>query len=146
MSTPTKYHPAFDFSDAAPGPDVGVALDAELVAVAQSVAETVRALGDIRRSDGALRNGLVGDEQIASGVVDEFLAPMAELVAHAEDAEAIATDASQETAAARDAAQATSHLLAAKAASIALYGWPDYGSISDPPGPPGNETDYGSIG
>lgn len=72
MSSPTKYHRGFSFSDyqatnpsqPLPGPSV----DNELENVEQSVNETIDALADLRRSDGKLNNGIVTPEALAPGL------------------------------------------------------------------------------
>lgn len=73
MSNPTEYDRQFGFaayaaqhpSDPLPGNQV----DAELNAVKASLDETQDALADVRRSDGALLNGIVGLDQLAPDVL-----------------------------------------------------------------------------
>lgn len=64
MATPTKFTPGFDFSESMTPP--GVQIDIALAEIAQSIRETVDALGDVRRSDGALKNGIVTAESLST--------------------------------------------------------------------------------
>ena len=69
MADPTKYERGFSFSgfqSINPNkPLPGSTLDSELSNIEQSLDEAISALGDIRRSDGLLRNGIVGRDALA---------------------------------------------------------------------------------
>lgn len=72
MAEPTKYERSYGFADyqannpsrPLPGPEV----DRELDDIANSLDETIDALADIRRADGALQNGIVTRDSLAPGV------------------------------------------------------------------------------
>lgn len=68
MANPTPYEPGFDYSDfegSSPGtPMPGGQLDNDFANIALSVDETIDALGDIRRSDGALNNQIVTEDSL----------------------------------------------------------------------------------
>ena len=70
MASPTKYTQAFDFSDfAADNPSAplpGTRVDIELAAIQASSDEVVDAIADVRRSDGALKNGIVTADSLAA--------------------------------------------------------------------------------
>lgn len=70
MANPTKYTQAYDFSDfAADNPSTplpGTSLDVELAAIQTSIGEAVDAIADVRRSDGALANGIVTADSLAA--------------------------------------------------------------------------------
>ena len=73
MADPTKYTKGYSFeghqannpSKPLPAPR----LDDELENIATSIDETIDALKDIRRSDGALKNGVVTSDAIAPAVL-----------------------------------------------------------------------------
>jgi hypothetical protein len=69
MATPTRYTRATSFSGyqaTSPNrPLPGPSLDNELSNIETSVNEAISALGDIRRDDGQLRNGIVGRDALA---------------------------------------------------------------------------------
>lgn len=72
MANPTPYTKGYDFTGyQAVNPTLplpGNQVDAELSGVATSIAETIVALGEVRRSDGALRNAIVTTEALAVDV------------------------------------------------------------------------------
>ena len=144
MSNPTKYVVSNDFSTLPPA-DHGAAMQTELEAIAQSSVELVKAIGDVRRSDGALRNRIVGQDDIEAGLVDQLAAETSVLAQQASAAEAVAVGAVPQAVAASEAAAAASQRIADRAANIARYGYPDYGFITEPPGPPREEQDYGTL-
>ena len=76
MAVPTKYEPGYSYSgyeSANPSlPKPGSQLDNDFAEIAQSIDETVDALSEIRRSDGALANGVVGPDQLSAGLVMGF--------------------------------------------------------------------------
>jgi hypothetical protein len=73
VSNPTPYTPSYDFSDfEASNPTVpkpGAQLDNEFENIAESLGETITALADIRRSDGALNNEIVTVDSLADDVL-----------------------------------------------------------------------------
>ncbi len=76
MSVPTKYDPSYSYSGfesvnpASPKP--GAQLDNDFSQIGQSISETIDALGNIRRSDGALANKVVGTDQLSDTLVLGF--------------------------------------------------------------------------
>lgn len=87
MSNPPPYVPSFSFSgfqetnptDPPPGP----MLDNEFDNIANSVALTITALSSVRRSDGALVNGIVTPASLASDLTIGVQTPTAWVTAHA---------------------------------------------------------------
>ena len=65
MADPTPYAPGYDFTSVEKGPQ----FNAELADVALATEELVDAVMDIRRSDGALKNGIVTIDSLAPGVL-----------------------------------------------------------------------------
>lgn len=76
MADPTKYTPGYDFSNyqaSQPNkPLPGDRVDVELADIAQSIDETVEALKDIRRADGALQNGVVVADSLADSLITDI--------------------------------------------------------------------------
>lgn len=76
MSDPTIYVPSYSFSGwqatnpskPLPAPQV----DNELANISTCFSQTIDALGDVRRSDGALQNGIVTVESLAPGLTAGF--------------------------------------------------------------------------
>ncbi|MCH4543141.1 hypothetical protein [Ochrobactrum sp. A-1] len=72
MADPTKYTPTYNFTafqtQAPTSPMPAPRLDEQFDNISQSVNQTVDALGDIRRSDGRLRNGIVTPESLSSAL------------------------------------------------------------------------------
>ena len=72
MADPSKYTPGYNFSGyqtvnpSSPLP--GTSVDTELAAIATSTEELRDAIKDIRRSDGALKNGSVGPDQLSAAL------------------------------------------------------------------------------
>ncbi|THV13867.1 hypothetical protein [Rhizobium rhizophilum] len=108
MPSPIYYQRAYNFTPGVPGLQVNI----ELENVEQSVNSTIDALKDVRRDDGALKNGIVTVDslspQVAAGIGAGALA----------SAEAAA--ASELAAAASEAAAASSASVAAGAAETAI--------------------------
>lgn len=73
MANPTPYTQAYDFSDfASENPSTplpGDRLDIELAALERTTDETIAALADVRRSDGALKNRIVTRESLSSSLL-----------------------------------------------------------------------------
>jgi hypothetical protein len=117
MADPTKYGRDYSFTgyqannpaDPLPGNKV----DTELDNVAASVGETIDALADVRRSDGALVNGIVTEESLAADVLQVF---QDQVDAATAQAEAAATSA---TAAAESASDASASATAASGSASA---------------------------
>lgn len=121
MANPTKYTPGFSYSGfeaSNPGrPKPGAQLDNDFAKIEDSIGETVDALADVRRSDGALKNGIVTTDALADAAVTQaklapaVLAGIAEAEAAAEAAAASAQeDAETAAAAAEAAAQARAYV------------------------------------
>src|SRR5690606_27525149 len=82
LADPTKYERSYGFADfqsnnpSSPLP--GSQVDNELENVEASLGEAIDAIKDVRRADGALKNGIVTinslDAQVAAGVGDGALA------------------------------------------------------------------------
>lgn len=76
MADPTKYTPGYSYSgfeSANPtAPKPGAELDDDFANISQSIDEIVDAVRNVRRSDGALANGIVGPDQLASSLVIGF--------------------------------------------------------------------------
>lgn len=76
MAVPTKYNPSYSYSgfeSASPAsPKPGAQLDNDFAQIEQAIDETIDALGEIRRSDGALANGIVGPDQLSAALVMGF--------------------------------------------------------------------------
>jgi hypothetical protein len=72
MAEPTRYERGFSFTGfqaTQPNkPLPGTSVDAELDDISAAVGSAVSAINDIRREDGALRNGIVGPEALAPGL------------------------------------------------------------------------------
>lgn len=127
MADPTKYTPGYDFSNFQANtpnkPLPGDRLDIELADIAEAVDQTIDALKDIRRSDGALKNGVVTFESLADGVLVEVSDGVLTEAREARDeavASAIASAASQ-TAAAASAVQAAASAVQADISADAAF-------------------------
>lgn len=76
MAVPTKYNPSYSYSGfesvSPASPKPGAQLDNDFADISQSLDETIDALSEIRRSDGALANGVVGPDQLSAGLVMGF--------------------------------------------------------------------------
>lgn len=74
MANPSRYTPSYDFSDfeeTQPStPKPGVQLDSQFNDISASTTELRDAIIDIRRSDGALQNGIVTEDSLAAGLLD----------------------------------------------------------------------------
>ncbi len=101
MADPSKYTPDYSFTDYQTSeptrPLPGVRVDVELAAIAESIDESVDAIKDVRRSDGALKNEIVTVEslspQVAAGVGSGALAAQEAAEAAQEAAETAQTAA-----------------------------------------------------
>lgn len=86
MADPTKFTPGYDYSGfeaSQPNkPKPGARLDTDFANIATSVDEIVEAVKDVRRSDGALKNGIVTYESLDVSAI-EALGPNGALVADA---------------------------------------------------------------
>lgn len=110
MADPTPYDPSYSFTGfQASNPTTPLPadqVDNELENIAESLSETITALADVRRSDGALKNGIVTFDslspevaaQVGEGIEDALVA--AEASADASAASATAASASADDAAA----------------------------------------------
>lgn len=102
MADPTKYTRSYGFDDfqsanpSAPLP--GAQVDNELENIELSLDEAIDAIKDVRRADGALKNGVVTidslDEQVAAGVGEGALAAAQTATEKASEASGYADDAS----------------------------------------------------
>ncbi len=72
MADPTKFTPPYDFSDYQAtnpiSPLPGTQIDISLDQIAQSSDTIVEAIKDVRRSDGALKNGIVTPDSLAASM------------------------------------------------------------------------------
>jgi len=68
VTNPTKYQQSYDFTgfqaNNPNSPPPGVQIDIQLESIEQSIGQTVDALSDVRRSDGALQNGIVTQDSL----------------------------------------------------------------------------------
>lgn len=133
MADPTKYTRNYSFTDfqqANPQePLPGQQIDDEFIEIQTVIGEAVDAIKDVRRSDGALKNGIVTveslDPTVAAGVGSGALAAQQAAEAAAADAEAAAEDAEEAQAAAeaaRDVALAAGARLTATSATSTAVG------------------------
>ena len=78
MADPTKYVPGYDFSAYQAGlpnkPLPADRVDIELADIANAIGGTVDAIKDIRRADGALKNGIVTSDSVAPEFRTELVA------------------------------------------------------------------------
>jgi hypothetical protein len=145
LADPARYVQSYDFSAFAENnpstPLPGVQVDVQLADIQTSTTELRDAIKDVRRSDGALVNGIVTEDSLEDGLV-------ATLTAQTGVAEA---EASADEAAASAAAAAISEFNATQAANalediadlLESGGlWTDYGSITETAT---SSADYGSI-
>lgn len=139
MADPSRYLQSYDFSafqennPSAPLPAVQV--DVQFADIQTSTTELRDAIKDIRRSDGALVNGIVTEDSLEAGLLATLTAQTG--------ADAVAEDAAE--AAASAAAAAASELILETIADLLGDGsgfFADYGSITDATA---SATDYGSI-
>lgn len=76
MADPTKFTPSYNFSDyqaqAPASPLPGAQVDIQFQAVKTTTDQAIEAIKDVRRSDGALQNGVVTADSLASSLVIGF--------------------------------------------------------------------------
>jgi len=76
MANPTPFAPSYDFSDfAARNPATplpGDQVDVQFSALQLTTDQTIAGLGDVRRSDGKLKNGIVTPDSLSAGLVMGF--------------------------------------------------------------------------
>ena len=114
MADPTPYQPGYDFTAI----DAGTFLNTELADVAEASNVAVAAIKDIRRSDGALKNGIVTAESLgpsAIAVLIEQVGPEGDIAAEI----LIAAEASALTASNAATAALASETAAAASATAA---------------------------
>lgn len=74
MAVPSRYVQSYDFSafqeNQPSTPLPAVQLDVQLADIQTSTTELRDAIGDIRRSDGALVNGIVTEDSLEDGLID----------------------------------------------------------------------------
>jgi hypothetical protein len=144
MSNPTIYVQSFDFSDFASAqpttPLPGLQVDVQLSDIAASLISMRDCIVDVRRADGALVNGIVTYDSLATDLLDQLLA-----LSMATDAAASAAAAAASAAAAdvdADRAEVAADTLASVAATLAAGGgyadWGDWHSA------PGTTLDWGT--
>lgn len=126
MANPAPYVVSYSFgnfqANSPTTPLPGASVDNELANIATAVAAVISALGDIRRSDGALNNGVVTFDSFEAGL-QLMLDPtngqlVAAAVATAQAAQAAASGSA--TAAAGSAASALTQALAAAASAATV--------------------------
>jgi hypothetical protein len=116
MSDPVPYSRTYSFTDYQAGnpsaPLPGIQVDNELENVEQSLGEAIDAIKDVRRSDGALKNGIVTvdslDPTVAAGVGSGALASAEAAAASADAASDSAVAAAASATAASGSATAAS--------------------------------------
>lgn len=145
MANPSRYQPSYDFSDfestQPTTPKPGVQLDVQFNDIAASTTSLRDAIIDIRRSDGALANGIVTYDSLASDLLSRLLAESDADAAAASAAAAAASAA--EAAATADENQSLQTSLEAAIEAIETGGvYGDYGSIT---GVASSSDDYGAI-
>jgi hypothetical protein len=145
VANPSKFTQSYDFSafqeNNPSTPLPAVQLDVQLADIQTSTTELRDAIMDIRRSDGALMNGIVTEDSLAADLLDQLLAESRADEAAASAAAAAASADEAEAATEENLALQTTLNAAIEALETSgFYG--DYGFITDTPGPP---TDYGSI-
>jgi hypothetical protein len=138
VANPARFIPSYDFSDfesTQPNtPKPGVQLDSQFDDISDSTTQLRDAIIDIRRSDGALVNGIVTEDSLEDGLLETLTA--------ATGSAAITTAAAAITVAQAEV-EAAAVQLAAVAEIIEAGGFfGDYGSITEAPG---QTLDYGSI-
>ncbi|MFK3857795.1 hypothetical protein [Agrobacterium pusense] len=81
MADPTKFVPGFDYSDFEQSnptlPKPGAQLDNDFANIKQTTDQTIEALKQIRRSDGALKNGIVTADSLSPGLIIGIETPQA---------------------------------------------------------------------
>lgn len=81
MADPTKFVPGFDYSDFEQSnptlPKPGAQLDNDFANIKQTTDQTIDALKQIRRSDGALKNGIVTADSLSPGLIIGIETPQA---------------------------------------------------------------------
>lgn len=147
MPNPSRYAQTFDFSafqehqPATPLP--GVQVDIQLAAIETSTTEIRDALGDVRRSDGKLKNGIVTQDSLAVNLIADLNAASA---ASASAAAASATDAAEsafEAQASSDVAATAAGTLQSAIDVIEANGFIlDWGRITEPAG---QSLNYGRL-
>lgn len=117
MADPTPYAPGYDFTAS----DKGVQLNDELAGVAEATGQLVAAIRDVRRADGALKNGIVTADSLDTSAVAALGANGDLAAAALAEAEASATAAGVSASAAATSATgaATSATAAATSATAA---------------------------
>lgn len=119
MANPRPYVPGFDYSNfeaANPTkPKPGSQLDNDFDNIQRTTDDLIAGLGDIRRSDGALNNGIVTFDSMADDVTDQIINAVDERVLEAV-AEAEASAAASAQSATDSAAYANSSASGATAA------------------------------
>lgn len=106
MSQPTAYNKATTFANESFDTDFKTKLDSELDNIETTIDETLVNLALIQRDDGGLVNGIVGADQLATGLYNDILSDLAnvDLTQVSVDAQA-AVAAADEAELYKDAAQ-----------------------------------------
>lgn len=104
MSNPTPYEPGYEYSGVEPIP--GNQLDNDFANLKRTTDELIGALADVRRSDGALNNGVVTADSLSDGIANQIIAEVDDQVLVL--AEQVAQDAAASEQSATDAAASAS--------------------------------------
>lgn len=104
MSNPTPYEPGYEYSGVEPIP--GNQLDNDFANLQRTTDELIGALADIRRSDGALNNGVVTVDSLSDDIANQIIAEVNDQVLAL--AEQVAQDAAASEQSATDAADSAS--------------------------------------
>jgi len=131
-----------DFQSVQPNtPLPGIQVDVQLDAISDSTTQIRDAILDIRRSDGALVNGIVTTDSLEAGLLDELLATSQATAAAASATAAAASAADAESSA--SAIDVAAGALEAASNAFATGGiyvdWGDFHSV------PGTSLDWGSF-
>lgn len=112
MAEPTTYTPDFDFT----ATDKGTEINVELQNISESTESLAAAISDVRRSDGALQNGIVTADSLTVGLKDELASGAISQAAASATSAAGSASAAATSASAADA-DATAAAASAAAAS-----------------------------
>lgn len=131
MADPTGYDVSYSFggfqANSPTTPLPGASLDNELAGIAAATASLVAAIKDVRRADGALKNGLVTRDSLELALQLSLASGSADVTAEAiAAAEAAAASADADRVAAAASAVAAAISAAAAAASAASVDLTDY--------------------
>lgn len=136
MSDPTRYVASYDFSafqeNQPSTPLPAVQIDVQFADIQTSTTSLRDAIRDIRRSDGALVNGIVTEDSLAPGLVATLTA-QTNVAAAAASAVAAAGSAAEAAASAENAASSANDISSTLETLSASGGVSDWGYFSEAP-------------